>query len=336
VSIGGPPASADKTDGYGHTVPQMTACLKGKETPGSGVPADAEGNPVLRSQCRVADDEHHPMWVRQGRWGEWAGRLGGLPGGPGLVHRRGGADARERRRDRRAAIRATLTTLGERVGADEGRVLVTQLPPGIGPLLYTTGGPTSFDAEEFVRRVAGRENVDRDTAERHAATVLAVLARAISDQEYDHLVGRLSRDYGPLLPKGAIAVSMSPRSFVERVMVRTRLDQAMARRAVEAVLETLAERIAGGDVDDLMARLPIPFHAALKRGKVQADSTTLRMTAEEFVRRVARRLDTSDDRARDTVGAVLATVHEATREEFLDVTVQLPEGYRDLLNPRQR
>ncbi|MET0419041.1 MAG: hypothetical protein ABW022_23760 [Actinoplanes sp.] len=37
------------------------------------------------------------------------------------------------------------------------------------------------------------------------------------------------------------------------------------------------------------------------------------------------------DQAREYIRAVLATVREATREEFFDVTVQLPAGYGDLI-----
>jgi uncharacterized protein (DUF2267 family) len=100
------------------------------------------------------------------------------------------------------AIRATLSTLGERIGADEGRRLVIALPPEIGPLLYAAGPATTFDAKEFVRRVAEREQVDPKMAEVDAAAVLSVLASAIGDREYDHLVGWLSPDYRPLLARG--------------------------------------------------------------------------------------------------------------------------------------
>jgi uncharacterized protein (DUF2267 family) len=101
------------------------------------------------------------------------------------------------------AIRATLSTLGERIGADDGRRLVAVLPPEIGPLLSAAGPATAFDADEFVRRVAAREEVDPDTAARHAAAVFTVLARTVDDREYDHLVARLSADYRPLLGEPA-------------------------------------------------------------------------------------------------------------------------------------
>ena len=99
------------------------------------------------------------------------------------------------------AIRVTLSTLGERIGADEGWRLVSALPPDLGPLLYAAGPGASFDAEAFVHRVAERAQVDPRTAAVHVAAVLAVLAQAIDEPDYRHLVGILSPDYAPLLPR---------------------------------------------------------------------------------------------------------------------------------------
>jgi len=55
------------------------------------------------------------------------------------------------------------------------------------------------------------------------------------------------------------------------------------------------------------------------------------MPPDEFLRRVEQRADVGPDQARDYLRAVLTTVREATREEFFDVTVRLPAGYRDLI-----
>ena len=56
-----------------------------------------------------------------------------------------------------------------------------------------------FDADEFVRRVAKREQVDKDTAELHARVVLAVLREAIGPEETQRLAADLPEDYQPLL-----------------------------------------------------------------------------------------------------------------------------------------
>jgi uncharacterized protein (DUF2267 family) len=164
------------------------------------------------------------------------------------------------------AIRAVASVLGERIGTDEARVYAAYLPPEVAAWLPTAGGARSFDAEEFVRRVAEREGIDPDTAERHIIAVLGAISQALPEREYDHLLARLSKDYAPLLPRAAVAPTMSTRAFVSRVAQRSRSDDASALRAAEAVLQTLAERITAGAVRDLTARLPVRLHGALKRG----------------------------------------------------------------------
>jgi uncharacterized protein (DUF2267 family) len=239
--------------------------------------------------------------------------------------------------DRETAERATrtvLSVLGQRLGADEGLVFVPYLPPELAPWLHTAAGAQSFDAEDFIRRVSEQEETDPDTAERHVVAVLAALARTLPDQEYNHLIARLSKDYAPLLPKGPVPVSMSAREFLEGIASRAGIGASDALPVARVVLETLAERITSGEAYDLTTRLPARVHGALKRGAAQADATTRRMPPEEFLRRVAQRAGVDEERAREYTRAVLATVREATREEFLDVTVQLPDGYRSLLGVR--
>jgi uncharacterized protein (DUF2267 family) len=236
--------------------------------------------------------------------------------------------------DQETAERATgavLSVLGERIGADEARAFAAHLPPEVAAWLHTAGGARSFDAEEFVRRVAERAGTSPDMAERHIIAVLAAVSQALPEREYDHLLARLSKDYAPLLPKAAVAPTMSTRTFVSRVARRCNVDDASALRAAEAVLETLAERITAGEVRDLTAHLPVRLHGALKRGAAQADSATRKMPPDEFLHRVEQRAGVGPDRAREYIRAVLATIREAARDEFFDVTAQLPPGYWDLI-----
>jgi uncharacterized protein (DUF2267 family) len=222
------------------------------------------------------------------------------------------------------ATRATLGVLAERVGSDESLVLVDRLPPELGPMLYTPGGAVSFDAEEFVRRVADPLRVDPATAERHAEAVLAALARVLDDTEYRHIVSRLSRDYAPLLPKGAYAGAVPLDELIARVGER-------ALRVTEAVLETLAERIASGDVEDLLTRLPVALHGPLKRGRARAGDKSHRMPATEFVRRVAERAGQPPEETPRYIRAVFTALRRAVGEEFYDITVQLPDEYRQII-----
>ena len=48
------------------------------------------------------------------------------------------------------AIRATLSTLAERIAQGEARDLAEQLPPEVAPWLTTTDGAHRFDVDEFL------------------------------------------------------------------------------------------------------------------------------------------------------------------------------------------
>jgi uncharacterized protein (DUF2267 family) len=98
------------------------------------------------------------------------------------------------------------------------------------------------------------------------------------------------------------------------------------------VLETLAERIADGQVRDLIRELPIPLHEPLKQGMAKGPPRAVRMSLDDFVRRVAEREGVSPEEAREHAQAVFTTLREAIAEkEFLDVMVELPPEYRTLL-----
>jgi uncharacterized protein (DUF2267 family) len=94
------------------------------------------------------------------------------------------------------------------------------------------------------------------------------------------------------------------------------------------VLQTLAERIAGGEVEDLISRLPAGLHEPLRRGMERSGGKATRMSLDDFVRRVADEEGVGLDQATEHARAVLTTLHEAIPEdEWLDVTAQLPADY---------
>ncbi|MEA2395215.1 MAG: hypothetical protein QOJ82_3106 [Solirubrobacteraceae bacterium] len=226
------------------------------------------------------------------------------------------------------ATRATLQTLAERIAAGEARDLAAQLPPELAPWIGTTTAAEGFDVDEFLRRVAEREGVDVATAERHARAVLGALGQAVSPREFDDLVAELPKGFAALLPRGPYVELVPADEFLRRVAERAGLDAEGARRATDAVLQTLAERIAGGEVDDLIVHLPVALHPPLKRGRESTGGQATRMSLEDFIGRVAEREGVSVAQARDHARAVLVTLREAVGdEEFLDVTVQLPREY---------
>jgi uncharacterized protein (DUF2267 family) len=226
------------------------------------------------------------------------------------------------------ATRATLETLGERIAAGEARDLAEQLPPELAPWIASTGGPEPFDVDEFLRRIAEREGVDTETSERHARAALEALARTVTAKELADMVAELPKDYAPLLPRGPHVEVAAADTFLRRVADRAGLEEGAAERATRAVLETLAERIAGGEVDDLIARLPPDFRPPLKRGRERSGGKATRMSLDQFVGRVAQLEGVDVERAREHGRAVLVTLRETVGEgEFRDVTVQLPDEY---------
>jgi uncharacterized protein (DUF2267 family) len=230
------------------------------------------------------------------------------------------------------ATQATLETLADRIDAGEARHLAAALPDTIAPYLSTATPAQRFGLDEFLRRVAEREGVDLETARRHAEAVLIVVQRAVGPREFADLSAELPKDFAALLPQGPDIEVISTESFIQRVADRAATDIDEGRRAIDAVLETLAMRISGGEVDDLRARLPVEFHPALERGKELSGGKARRMTLGDFVRRVAEREGISLDRALEHVSAVLRTLREAVGEqEFLDVTSQLPAEYEALV-----
>jgi uncharacterized protein (DUF2267 family) len=244
------------------------------------------------------------------------------------------AGARASREAAEQASRAVLEVLAERIASGEARDLAAALPPGIAPWLATTSDAERFDADEFVRRVAEREGADVEKAERHVRAVLDAVSRAVSDKEFSDLIAELSKDYARLLPKGPAVEAVSSETFLERVADRTGLPFDRLEPAVDAVLETLAERIAGGEVDDLIARLPPRLHEPLMRGKAGSGGKAQPLSLDEFIRRVGERAELDPDQARDAVRGVMQALHETVGDkEYRDIIVELPSDFRALLAP---
>jgi uncharacterized protein (DUF2267 family) len=121
-------------------------------------------------------------------------------------------------------------------------------------------------------------------------------------------------------------------TFVDQVAQRTRTSSERAVELTRATLETLAERLTGGELLDLAAQLPKPLQLVLKPtpGLEAAD----RFGAAEFVARVGQRAGVDANAARDTVRAVFTTLREAVSGgEFDDIVVQLPRDYREMVEP---
>jgi uncharacterized protein (DUF2267 family) len=119
---------------------------------------------------------------------------------------------------------------------------------------------------------------------------------------------------------------------MDRVEGRAGVARAAAERAVAAVLETLAERVAGGEVDDLAEYLPRELREPLERGKAHSGGKAQRMSLDEFVGRIADREGIVWEDALEHARAVFETLREAIPEkEWSDLMAQLPRSYSEAL-----
>jgi uncharacterized protein (DUF2267 family) len=244
---------------------------------------------------------------------------------------------REAKLDRQTAenaTKATFATLSERLSEGQAKELVSELPDELAKWLPPSRPLQPFGSEEFLRRVAEREGVDTRTAQEHSRAVFLALSRAVTAKTFSDMASELPKDFDPLLEKGRRppAPVMPLKEFLSRVADRAGIDEETARRASEAVLETLAERIAGGEVRDLMKELPPKLHSPLEAGAQRTQGKATPMSLEEFLSRVAEREGVSVDEARTHAHAVLVTLRDAlVDKEFDDLTKELPNSYVDEL-----
>jgi len=115
--------------------------------------------------------------------------------------------------------------------------------------------------------------------------------------------------------------------FVGEVQNRARLpSRGDTVRAIQATLETLAERIAPGEADDLAAQLPPELGTFLR----DVD-TTERFSVDDFFLRVAAKETADLPDATHHARAVIAVLQEAvTTGELDDIRAQLPDNYNPL------
>jgi uncharacterized protein (DUF2267 family) len=119
--------------------------------------------------------------------------------------------------------------------------------------------------------------------------------------------------------------------FIKRVRDRAGIaDREEAEQTAFAVVQAIVDRLTGDEARDMLSQLPAPL-----KSSVTVTETVNRMTANEFVERIAGELGVPPEEARTRVQAVFDTLHEAlTPGQFHDVLVQLPSGYLELLTRR--
>lgn len=119
------------------------------------------------------------------------------------VQQRGHMNTRE---EAESAIKATFTTLAERLAAGEPHDLAAQLPPGIAEHLTheRAGAGEKLSLQEFFDRVDERdEAADEPRAVYHARVVMEVAQDAVTGGEVDDVRSQLPEEYAPLFEAGS-------------------------------------------------------------------------------------------------------------------------------------
>jgi uncharacterized protein (DUF2267 family) len=119
--------------------------------------------------------------------------------------------------------------------------------------------------------------------------------------------------------------------FLGHVQHRAGLDsRAEAERATRATLETLAERLVGGEAHDLAAQLPAELAHSLQLPDAGIGA---KLTLDEFFELVRERegvdLEDATLHARVVIGVLTEAVSQG---EIKDVRVQLPAAFAQLFN----
>ncbi|HEX2773854.1 MAG TPA: DUF2267 domain-containing protein [Micromonosporaceae bacterium] len=121
--------------------------------------------------------------------------------------------------------------------------------------------------------------------------------------------------------------------FLNAVAQRAGLPPEEAANITRATLETLAERISGGEARDLAAQLPEELRDYLRKD----DELPQRLNASEFVHEVRARAGVDDQWASEGARAVFATLRDAVSvDELADVLSELPKDIQQLLQPASR
>lgn len=252
-------------------------------------------------------------------------------------------DEGDLRRERaEAAVRATLETLGERISHGEAEDVADELPDELQVILTGPGSAEPFDAAEFVRRVAMREDTDEVAAERHAEAVFVALRRSVSAAELEDVAAQLPADLRAMLrgqrfPRPRVDGRTAPdaAAFYRDVADRAGVDEDAARVATHAALEVLADRISGGEADDVAALLPPELREAIARGTAKSDGAARPLSLDDFLAEIAALEGTNEEEARRHARAVFAVLREHVGDgEMRDIFEQVPDDYASVLGPR--
>jgi uncharacterized protein (DUF2267 family) len=238
---------------------------------------------------------------------------------------------------------AMLGVLARCITKGETEDLVRRLPERLRPCLTHDGPREHLHLDSFLELLQEDLRVGRPTAERIARGVFAALWRAAGGKEFSDVRAQLPGDFQPLLDEAIVTALIPPfedeqppakvslREFIDRI-VQHGVDRDLAPQAAQRVLQVLAMRITGGQVEDLIPLVPSELRHALRRGMQRSAGLGARMSLKEFIDEIARLEHVSRYQATQHARAVLMALRDVVGDkEFADTVAQLPEEYRATL-----
>jgi uncharacterized protein (DUF2267 family) len=246
------------------------------------------------------------------------------------------------------AVTAVLCVLRERLDAPTAHQLVETLPREVRAQLrkrcprHPAADPAVVDRMPdrmaFHRRVADHLGVTDSQAEHVTRAVFLAVSRRLPTEEILRVASDLPQDLravwlnpGSVLP--IVALDNNPTAIIfEVVRARAPLPPGKDERdAMSAVMCRLFQRLSRRDAEDVLQELPEGLTAWLKPCAVHHDERAHAFDHAEFLRRVARDLDTTPDAAAEIAMVVFAALRQRlSPREVQDVAAQLPGGLRDL------
>jgi uncharacterized protein (DUF2267 family) len=113
-----------------------------------------------------------------------------------------GVDERAALGDRAEAertLRVVVQALADRLLGDEADDLRAQLPEPLKSEITVTPQADPMNPQEFVERVAGDLGLQEDEARDRVRAVFATLHEAVTEGEWEEVVGQLDRNYAELI-----------------------------------------------------------------------------------------------------------------------------------------
>jgi putative drug exporter of the RND superfamily len=138
----------------------------------------------------------------------------------------------------------------------------------------------TLSRKEFIERIASRSGLAPEQAARAVEAVFATLAERITRKERRVLALHLPRRLRPPLKTGRWRPERFPLDeFVDRVARRQGTSPESAREATRAVMNTLADVVARGEIDYLRAQLSPDYSAVLPDDEAEARPRAVREAA---------------------------------------------------------